>query len=292
VQQAQYSTGAYEKAVALAEADDKVKNQFVSDGLSTYASKLSVAGQTTVVQDESGITLTDSATQDQMRLIGGAILMSKQDSETGLRSWKTGLTPEGISASYVTAGVIDAGKIQIKNVNDPVFIWNAYGLSAFDADWYSNGSINKPNPYKFVRFDKYGIYGINTEKDADDEINGITWRPSSPDEIDERATFALTWEGLKVTGSAGGTAKLGKQNGYIMLVQNSDGTGTFGVTEDGKIQTTGIEITSGTIGGKNLASTNYADGAASKAASTAKSEAIAAAQGLVNGLESTLGGNI
>jgi hypothetical protein len=97
---------------------------------------------------------------------------------------------------------------------------------------------------------------------------------------------------LKVTGSAGGTAKLGKQNGYIMLVQNSDGTGTFGVTEDGKIQTTGIEITSGTIGGKNLASTDYADGAASAAAGTAKTEAIAAAQGLVSGLESTLGGNI
>jgi hypothetical protein len=34
-----------------------------------------------------------------MRLIGGAILMSVVDPNTGARKWKTGLTPEGISAS-------------------------------------------------------------------------------------------------------------------------------------------------------------------------------------------------
>jgi hypothetical protein len=36
-----------------------------------------------------------------MRLIGGAILMNTQDVETGERKWKTGLTPEGISASLI-----------------------------------------------------------------------------------------------------------------------------------------------------------------------------------------------
>jgi hypothetical protein len=36
-----------------------------------------------------------------MRLIGGAILMSVEDIETGERKWKTGLTPEGISATLI-----------------------------------------------------------------------------------------------------------------------------------------------------------------------------------------------
>jgi hypothetical protein len=61
------------------------------------------------VQDQNGITLTDSATKDEMRLIGGAILMSSADPDTGERSWKTGLTPEGISASLITAGTLNAG---------------------------------------------------------------------------------------------------------------------------------------------------------------------------------------
>jgi hypothetical protein len=43
-QQAEYNTGAYEKAVALAEANTEAKGQFLSDALSGMASKLSVAG--------------------------------------------------------------------------------------------------------------------------------------------------------------------------------------------------------------------------------------------------------
>jgi hypothetical protein len=67
-----------------------------------------------------------------MRLIGGAILMGVQDDETGERKWKTGLTPEGISASLVTAGTLNAGEISIMNGRDTAFRWDSFGLSAFD----------------------------------------------------------------------------------------------------------------------------------------------------------------
>jgi hypothetical protein len=69
-----------------------------------------------------------------MRLIGGAIMMSRQD-ENGVRKWSTGLTPEGISASLVTAGTLNAANIAIMNVDEPVFRWDAFGLTAFKADW-------------------------------------------------------------------------------------------------------------------------------------------------------------
>jgi hypothetical protein len=48
--------------------------------------------------------------------------------------------------------------------DDPVFRWDAYGISAYDARWDdSNGTsiIDSINTSKFVRFDKHGIYGIN-----------------------------------------------------------------------------------------------------------------------------------
>jgi hypothetical protein len=47
--------------------------------------------------------------------------------------------------------------------DDPVFRWDAYGISAYDARWDdSNGTsiIDSINTNKFVRFDKYGIYGV------------------------------------------------------------------------------------------------------------------------------------
>jgi hypothetical protein len=207
VQQTQYSTGSYEKAVALAEASAEVKGEFLSQALSDANSKFSTAGQTTVIQDANGITLIDSKTQDQMRLIGGAILMSIQDEKTGERKWKTGLTPEGISATMLTAGSIDTGNISIKNGNDITFMLNEYGITAFDADWGDNG-VSGVDTSKFVRFDKHGLYGIGP---CDGVVrDGTTWKPNDLKDVTDNATFALTWEGLKVTGQDDTVAKMGK----------------------------------------------------------------------------------
>lgn len=252
-QQAEYNTGAYEKAVALAEANAEVKGQFLSDALSGMASKLSVAGQTDVVQDYSGLTLTDSNTKDQMKLTGGAILMSVEDPDTGERKWKTGLTPEGISASLITAGTINSSEINIMNANDPVFRWDAFGLTAYDAEWNGDSITSKSNPYKFVRFDKHGIYGINQEETNPNAVNGSTWKPTSLDEIKEKAQFALTWDGLFINlGNAyynnyysynsngipvkgtfptqkwhASSTKIGKTNNYIYNAWNNDITSSL-----------------------------------------------------------------
>lgn len=237
VQQTQYSTGSYEKAAALAEADVKIRGKFVTDALEGMAGKLAVAGQTTVVMDSSGITLTDASTKDEMRLIGGAILMSIADPETGERKWKTGLTPQGISASLVTTGTLNAGNISIMNVAEPVFRWDAFGLTAYDIDW-NNGDISgQTNPYKFVRFDKYGIYGIDQEG-ASEAVDGCNWKPTSIDEIDQLATFALTWQGLKVTGTQG-VARIGRQSNNIIEVVRTKEDGstikTFTVDNNGHV---------------------------------------------------------
>jgi hypothetical protein len=159
-----------------------------------------------------------------MRLIGGAILMSVQD-ENGQRKWKTGLTPEGISASLVTAGTVDTGKIQIKNGKDVTFLWNSFGISAFDVDW-KNGEVDgTPDTSKFVRFDKHGIYGMDIS--ADTVKDGMSWAPIDSKNIDKDATFALTWEGLKVTGNNGAIAKIGKNDNHIVYITNGKGQPIF-----------------------------------------------------------------
>ena len=249
VQQTQYNTGAYKKAVQLAEANIQQKGKFVTEGLQSMGEALSVAGQTTVLQDASGITLTDSNTRNQMRLIGGAILMSTENEETGERQWKTGLTPNGISASLITAGNINAGEISIMNANEPTFKWNSFGISAFDTDWTNDMPNGKVNPYKFVRFDKHGIYGINSSENASNSaINGEDWRPDSIDVIDENSTFALTWEGLKVVGNEGVEARIGKNDGNILTVTKNAQT-LLGITNDGVLEVAGtIKANNGYLG--------------------------------------------
>lgn len=243
VQQTQYSSGSYEKAVALAEASAAVKSEFLQDAFNSASDTLSKAGQTSVKWGDNGITLTDSDTKNEMRLIGGAILMSVQD-EDGQRKWKTGLTPEGISASLVTAGTVDTGKIQIKNGKDVTFLWNSFGISAFDVDWNNGEVVGTPDTSKFVRFDKHGIYGMdisaNTMKD------GMSWTPTNSKNIDKDATFALTWEGLKVTGNEGVVARIGKQDKHIIYITDGNGRPIFQVNNDGSSEIAGWTVSSQT----------------------------------------------
>ena len=230
VQQARYSEGSYKKGAALVEASNAEKTAFFTDAMNAAQAYLEAGA--TVVQDESGITVTKKTDPlSQVKIVGGAILFGKEDPNTKLQTWVTGVTNEGISASHITTGQLDTGTIQIMSGREPVFRWDAYGISAFDAYW-SNldgiSTISGVNPHKFVRFDKYGIYGINSK---DKSVNGLSWHPTGESEeaqkaIDERATFALTWEGLKVTGEYGTVARMGKLGNNIFRISKN--------TEDGE----------------------------------------------------------
>jgi hypothetical protein len=118
--------------------------------------------------------------------------------------------------------------------DEPTFRWDAYGISAYDAEWYNDGAMNTISGIdskKFVRFDKNGIYGVNAAG-----IDGASWHPNSINDIDQKATFALTWEGLKVTGNDGVVAKLGKVGNNILsitktYVDSNDADGDGNKTE-------------------------------------------------------------
>jgi hypothetical protein len=172
-----------------------------------------------VVWDNTGITVTDRTTPtNQVKIVGGAILFSLEDPITKKQTWRTGVTNQGISADLITAGRLDAGVIQIMSGKEPVFRWDAFGISAYDAIWTQGEgftSITGINSKKFVRFDKNGIYGINEFSG----IDGAKWHPDDIGQIDKVATFALTWDGLKVTGDEGVVARIGKQlDGNILKI--------------------------------------------------------------------------
>lgn len=227
VQQAEYRSGAYEKAVKVVEGEPVVKQQFLTDALNNAAAKLTAAGQQTVVWDSSGITVVEKDKPcNSIRMVGGAILLSKQN-ENGEQQWTTGLTSDGISASLITAGVLNAGEIKIMSGRDPAFRWDDLGITAFDR---RDGLMNTK---KFVRFDKNGVYGI----DANQE--GESYSPENLKQIDTDATFALTWDGLKVTGLDGAVLHIGRQGSNIFEISDGDGNSVFGVDGRGTVQITG-----------------------------------------------------
>jgi hypothetical protein len=151
-------------------------------------------------------TSTDGSSA--IKIVDGKILLGKKK-EDGKHEWTTGLSSAGISANKITAGQIDTGIIQIMSGTEPAFRWDSYGISAFGNMEYE-GVISGTDTTKFVRFDKYGLYGING-------VDGLSWHATGNGynmdplkEIDARATFSLTWEGLKVTGNDGVVARIGK----------------------------------------------------------------------------------
>lgn len=257
VQQAQYNSGSYEKAVALAEANQARKQQFLTDALMGAEARLSTAGQQSVDWGNDGITVKSvDSPCDAIRMIGGAILLSKQD-KNGEQQWVTGVTSDGISASLITAGTLNAGEISIMNYDEPIFRWDSFGISAYDATWQETDFgtvISGVNTEKFVRFDKYGIYGINGS------VNGLSWHPTKHESIYEKATFALTWEGLLVKNNLGDKQsfiRIGKQISSdpelnYMLVINNGERDTFSVDNEGNVVMKGsIVADSGYIGGEN-----------------------------------------
>lgn len=256
VQQAQYSTGSYEKAVALAEANAATKREFLTDALNSASSRLTSAGQQSVVWGSDGLTITDVGTpSNQIKMIGGAILLKKK--VKGQEKWTAAITSDGISADLIYGGIIKTNEVSIMNSDDPVFRWDEFGITAYSyGDYKAGGGIGTVSNYtdttKFVRFDKYGLYGIDSssQSDANKKVDGATWHATGNQEIQELATFALTWEGLKVTGSDQTVAQIGKifigKDKRIVSIKNKQGTETFSIDNDGNVSILGnVKIGSG-----------------------------------------------
>lgn len=228
-QQVQYSTGAYEKSVAQTEAIAKDTVSFLTEALDEMAS---------VDLSDPVVESTSSDLASRLLVVDGKVLIGEvTNPETGDVQWKTGLSSKGISASLLTTGQVDTQAIQIMSGKDPLFRWDSKGISAYD-HINTNKITTGINKSKFVRFDKNGLYGINGLADPD------SWAPESPAEALEKATFGLTWEGLKVKSNdnstlfIGNAAKSSATDTTIMKVCDSAGSETFSVGSDGTLMLT------------------------------------------------------
>lgn len=190
-QSLQYAQGGYNRAAGVVNEKGELKADVLQDSLLAAQDIVTKATDESVVQDNTGLTLTSLKNLDQkLKITSGGIVFSDDGGET----WTTMMKAGQIGVQFLSAGSISTSKITIMDGTTPAFRWDTNGITAY---WNGKDSIT---PYdspdfkmnRFVRFDKFGIYGYNG---SDDDKNFV---PLTEAEVRSNSIFSLTWSGLLI----------------------------------------------------------------------------------------------
>ena len=206
VQTVQRNEITYPKTTSILDTNGLLNSKLLSDSISSLGDNgFALTSNGSVVTTQDGLLIRDLLnTANVIKLTGGTIKLSSDGGTT----WNTALTSEGISADRITAGTINTQNIWIMDGNNPSFRWDKAGLSAYGLD--RNGEPGYDlNTY--VRFDKYGLYGIK---------NGENFVASSLEDIQENAHFAVTWDGFFVRNSYEGGGRVGMSSDNDFQITN------------------------------------------------------------------------
>lgn len=190
-QSLQFVQGGYNRAAGVVNEKGELKADVLQDSLLAAQDIVTKATDESVVQDNTGLTLTSLKNLDQkLKITSGGIVFSDDGGET----WTTMMKAGQIGVQFLSAGSISTSKITIMDGTTPAFRWDTNGITAY---WNGKDSIT---PYdspdfkmnRFVRFDKFGIYGYNG---SDDDKNFV---PLTESEVRSNSIFSLTWSGLLI----------------------------------------------------------------------------------------------
>ena len=249
-QSVEYHTGEYGRTAAVVETDGTISSGTLQNSISNNAIRLENSRDQSVVWDETGITTTSLVKPNEIvRLVSGGLFLSNDGGTT----WSTGITGSGINANYITTGQLNAGVVNIMNGDFPSFRWDGNGLSAYQ--FLINTQTMNPygfNYAKFVRFDQYGIYGINGNEKFQANVpeNGVY----GEDKIWANAKYALTWKGFMLKNDDGSVRitstddiqvfnggqeriKIGRieDNVYGIRISNAEGAPVMETDDEGEL---------------------------------------------------------
>ena len=192
-QSLQFAQGGYNRAAGVVNEKGELKADILQDSLLAAQDIVTKATDESVVQDNTGITLTSLKNLDQkLKITSGGIVFSDDGGET----WTTMMKAGQIGVQFLSAGSISTSKITIMDGTTPAFRWDTNGITAYwsgkDYLTPTDNPVVKMN--RFVRFDKFGIYGYNNGND-DDNTNFV---PANEEEVRSNSMFSLTWSGLLI----------------------------------------------------------------------------------------------
>ena len=148
--------GEYERASKVVNINGEINKTFLQNTLYNNNLILENIGAQEVIWGSEGIISTDlNNPLLKTRVVGGGIVITEDGGET----WSTGISGQGINASMIRTGQLDANRIRIMNGNDASFFWDSEGILAYSKA--NNGGYNYD---KYVKFNRQGIEGKDTEK--------------------------------------------------------------------------------------------------------------------------------
>ncbi len=193
-QSLQYASGAYNRAASIVEPTGEINSWTLEKSLAYNEQLAWRATDDSVVINTTGITAVDTTNPQHMVRLSSAGL---QISDDGGVTWTVGVSGAGISTQNLTAGSINVDNIQILSGSYKTFTWNKYGINAYYYETDQSGNINV-NSNTFVRFDRYGLYGIQNVG-----VEGAEYKPESEGDVWKNANFAVTWRGFKLRTDTG-----------------------------------------------------------------------------------------
>ena len=254
VQTVQRNENTYPKTTSILNSDGLISSSLLADSLSGMGGQgFLLTSNGSVASTKDGLVIKDlSNSANVMRLMSRGVEVSND----GGQNWNTAISADGISTDLLTAGTINTQNIWIMDGDNPTFRWDKAGLSAYGLD--SDGNFNY-NLKTYVRFDKFGLYGIK---------DGENYVASSLKDVREKAHFGVTWDGffIKNTYEGGGEVSItseddivvknnneiqkikigalkdestGQITGYGIRIKDDDGNVTLETGDDGNLTMTG-----------------------------------------------------
>lgn len=207
----QYTTGAYNNTVNNFTTTGELKDDVLQRSLEANNNLTLASDNDSVVITKEGIVVTDPNNPAKMIRITPSGVQLTTDKGA---HWTSAITANGIQPQALTAGPLATDKVNITDGEYPTFKWDKWGLSAYsyEEDAAHGNKITRIKDGTFVRFDRYGLYGV------DDETLPSDWHATSDTEIVEKAQFGFIWGKFFMKSSSGdGSVQISSDNDIQVL---------------------------------------------------------------------------
>lgn len=200
VQSVQYNEPMYSRMASVLDANGTINQSTLLSSLNAVAGQqFNLAADGSVYVDNGLVMQSLTGGANMVKIDSEGIHVSK---DAGI-TWDNAVNSNGLNTNKLTIGEINTQNVLLMDGDNPSFRWDKNGISAYGL------SDNDPdNPYDlktFVRFDRYGLYGIQNNPD---------FVATSLDEIQDNANFGVTWDGFFI--------KNKYRNGYVAITSEDD----------------------------------------------------------------------
>ena len=211
VQTVQYNEATYAKTSTLLDAGGMLNPGMLVNSLNKISGKrYSLTSDGSVTIDGERILIQNlTNTANQVAINNEGIQVSDDSGAT----WTKVVDGRGLNAGAIVTDSLNTDQVIIRGGQNPSFRWDKSGISAYELP---DNSTDAYNLQTFVRFDRFGLYGIK---------DNAEFTAHNLNEIKNNAHFAVTWDGFFIKNSyeGGGRVEITSDNDFRVL-NSVDGT--------------------------------------------------------------------